>query len=353
MEVRLLDPKARIIEALPRSEEDLWTLALIIRKGDRVRTVVLRDVSGKDAKTKERRPIEVLLRVDSVEFQPFTGSLRVFGVIEEGPDRFGVKGRHQSAYLGLGHPVIIERDEGFDEQVLRRLRESGPRGRAIIAAVDYDEYALAVMTSLGLRYVESRSIFLGPKDDPGREERLRSLVDEIASEIVKQASELGASVAVIVGPGTIKEDVAAKVRSMAPSLKALLDSASSGGEAGVEEALRRDSVIEALRDLASARAQELMGELMRRVSQGDARVAYTPREVLKAARLGAVEALIVVDSLLYADSEEGAMAREAVEEAERKRGEVVIITEASPSALTLWSLGGVAALLRFKVEEGH
>ncbi|MGC9210439.1 MAG: pelota family protein [Acidilobus sp.] len=354
MEVKVLDSKKRTIEVLPRSEEDLWTLALTLRKGDRLRLVVLRDVAGREAKEKQRRPIEVTLRLESVEFQPFSGALRVFGVIEEGPDRFGVKGRHQSAYIGLNEPIIMVREEGWSDRVLRKLIESGPRGRAIIASIDYDELAIGVLTSEGIRIVEDRGLSLGPKDDPSRERRLEEVISEAAQTVVRLASEQRASVVLSVGPGQLKEDLAAKVRGLAPSLTVITDSASSGGVEGIYEALRRDSTVKALREVESVEAQVILEEFLARVSRDPATVAYTVDDVLQAAEMGAVEKAVIIDEFLYSDDDE---VREKftklVELVESKGGRVVIITRESPASQTVSNMGGVIALLRYRLELGR
>ncbi|MGC9112116.1 pelota family protein [Acidilobus sp.] len=350
MEVRLLDSKARYIEVLPRSEEDLWTLAMTLRQGDLIRTVVTRDVSGRDAKSKERRPIEVLLRVENVEFQPFTGALRIFGVIEEGPDRFGVKGKHQSAYIGLNQWVTLIRDGGWSQRIIEKLRASGPRGKAIILAVDYESYAVAVLTPVGLRVLYENPLSLGSKDDPRREANLEEAIDRIANELVEQASKESANVVVVAGPTTVKDEVASKVRLLARGMRVVEDTVSSGGVEGIYEVMRRQSVLEALNEMNSVRAESILDEFMKLVSTSPDLVAYTLPEVKLAAELGAVKSLVIIDSLLYSiDDSERETAQNIVEVVESRGGEVVVITRESPASDTVASMGGVIAILRYKV----
>lgn len=350
MEVRQLDSKGRAVELVPRSEEDLWTLAMAIRKGDLIRTVVMRDVSGKDAKSKERRPIEVLLRVESVEFQPFTGVLRVFGVIEEGPEKFGVKGKHQSAYLGLNQRVTLIRESGWDRKTIEKLMSSGPRGKAMIVAVDYDSYAMALLTPLGLKVLYEGNLSLGAKDDPRRQESLEKAINEIAEGAVKHAAEEGVAVIVIAGPVTLKDEVANKVKQMARSFNIITDSTSSGGLEGIYEVLRRQSVIDALKEISSVRAQEVMDEFMKLFSTDRDMVAYTLDDVLEASNYGAVKSMIILDELLYSiNDDEREKAQRAVELAETRGGEVIIITSETPVSTTVSSFGGVVATLRFRL----
>ncbi|MGC9071318.1 MAG: pelota family protein [Acidilobus sp.] len=350
MEVKVLDSKRRVIEVLPRSEEDLWTLAVSLRSGDRLRLIVLRDVAERDAKEKQRRPIEVTLRLESVEFQPFSGALRVFGVIEEGPDRFGVRGRHQSAYIGLNQPILLIREEGWSERVLRKLEQSGPRGRAVIVAIDYEEVALGLLTPEGIKIIEDRGLSLGPKDDPSRERRLQEVLSEVSEQVVKLAGEEGAVAAVVVGPGQLKDYLASRIRSLAPSLHVIEDSTSSGGTEGILEALRRDSVVRALKEIDSVEAQRVLDEFLARVSRDPSTVAYTIDEALRAAELGAVDKAVVLDEYLYSgDDEVREKFARLVELVEAKGGKVIMITGESPASFTISNMGGVIALLRYRL----
>ena len=351
MELRVLDSKKRTIQVVPRSEEDLWTLAMYIREGDKVRTVVLRDVAGREARQKERRPIEVTLRVESVEFQPFSGSLRVFGVIEEGPERFGVRGRHQSAYITLNQPIVLIRDEGWGDKVLKKFMESGPRGRAVLVAVDYESAAVAIMTPTGLKIVLEQDLSLGPKDDPARERRLEEALAQLAEASVREASQAGASVIGRASPGQIREVLAEKVRSLAPHLHIITDSVSGGGLEGIHEVVRRDSVLKALREMDSVAAQEVVEEFLRRISTDPSLVAYTLDDVTFAAEAGAVERAVIIDEYLYAsDDEQRERFRRLMELIEQKGGRVIIITRDSPAASMIFNMGGVVAILRYRLQ---
>jgi protein pelota len=286
LKVEVLDSKARVIKVRPESEEDLWTLRIALRRGDLLTLKTARDVRVGSGR-KERIPMVLTIRVDSVEFQPFTGKLRVSGVVVEGPDEFGVKGKRHSATISPGQQVTIERPSGWDPKVVERLRSSGRGGTAIIAAIDYDEYAVAVLAPHGFTVLEDLSLSLPGKDDPAREQEIGRLTERVAKRVVEAASKYGAAVTVIVGPGPLKHEVAEKVRSMAPTLKVLVDDASMGGVAGVREALRRPRVAEALREYSILEAESIMEEFMRRMARSRDTVAYTPRDVAAAALLGA------------------------------------------------------------------
>ncbi len=349
MRVEVLDSKRRVVRVRPESEEDLWRLKITLRRGDLVTLRTVRDVRVGSGR-KERIPMTLTLRLESVEFQPFTGKLRVSGVVVEGPDEFGVKGKRHSATVAPGQQLIVEREGGWSESALSRLRSSSAAGAAVIAAVDYDEYALAVVAPHGFTVVEEAEVSLPGKDDPSREAEVERLVSRLASRIVEEASRRSASVAVIVGPGPLKLRVAEAVRSIAPKLRVIVDDASMGGVSGVREALRRTTVAEALREYSVLEAESILEEVMRRAVRDRDSVAYTAGEVLAAARLGAVSALVVDESLLYSiDDELRGAVDEALSIAEKTGAKIVIVPEGSPPSERLRALGGIAAVLRYRL----
>jgi protein pelota len=347
LKIRVLDRRGWRLEIRPESEEDLWVLRNTLRPGDLVTGKTLRDVSIKGGEAR-RRPIVVTMRLKYADFQAFTGKLRLYGIIVEGPEEYGLKGKHHAMTVSPGQSIIVEREGGWDPRVLEKLKSSGPRGKAIVAAVDYDEYAVAVIAPHGYRVAFEASASLPGKDDPSRDQALERYVEKVARDVLDQASQERARVVVIAGPGPLKEMVAGKLKEMASSLHIYLDSTSMGGRAGIEEALRRPVVREALQEYSMVQAESWLEELMKVAARDPDRVAFGVERVREAARLGAVDKLIVIDELLYTIEDE---VREAVDEAlleaERKRGLVLIVPADSPVGERLRLMGGIAALLRF------
>lgn len=77
------------------SEDDLWVLSMFLEEDDIVSMRTLRDVSI-EGSGKKRLPMTLAIRVKRVEFQPFSGRLRVGGVIVEGPEEYGLRGSHHT-----------------------------------------------------------------------------------------------------------------------------------------------------------------------------------------------------------------------------------------------------------------
>ena len=94
-------------------------------------------------------------------------------------------------------------------------------------------------------------------------------------------------------------------------------------------------------------------ELTERIAEG-AKVAYGPEQVAEAADYGAVEHLLVLDETLRAErAGEGDWSVDAddiIETVEQKGGEVTVFSSEFDPGQQLANLGGIAALLRYRLE---
>ena len=96
-------------------------------------------------------------------------------------------------------------------------------------------------------------------------------------------------------------------------------------------------------DLQLAREVTCLDELMRRIGK-DEPVAYGIQAVRDATGCGAVQTLLVADTLLR-DPE----AADTIRKAEEMRSEVVVFSSRFEPGERLIGLGGIAALLRYAI----
>jgi protein pelota len=99
-----------------------------------------------------------------------------------------------------------------------------------------------------------------------------------------------------------------------------------------------------LDDLQLSREVRMMDEVLMRIGK-DGAVTYGRAEVDQAIGYGAVEQVLVVDSLLR-DPE----VLKIIETAENMRAAVVVLSSQFEPGERLAALGGIAALLRYKLE---
>ncbi len=351
MKVVYKDLRRGLVRVVPETSDDVWLLSTVIQPGDLVRAKTLREVHFGDRGSgrSSRVPMVLTVRVESVEFQPFTTRLRVRGVVVEGPEKYGVKGKYHTLSIDVGQEVDVFKPGGWPRQLLRKLEEQRGGASAVVVAVDYDEYAVAVVSGQGVRIVASDSLRLPGKDDPTREEKLRQAVSVIAKTVASLYEREKPLLIVVAGPGRLKDDVASRIRELLPAgARILVDSVSMGGEAGVYEEVRRGVMREALREAAVIEAERIIEEFEKRLVKEPGRVAYTLDMVARAAEAGAVEEILVLDELLHSpDPGVRRKVDEVLKLADASRARIHIVSLDTPVGFKLKSLGGIVALLRY------
>ncbi len=352
MKILYRDLKRGVVKLQAESVDDLWLLSMLIEPGDYVRARTVREVKygSRGSGRSSRIPMVLTIRVERVEFQPFTTRLRVRGVVVEGPERFGVKGKHHTISVDVGSELEILKPSGWPRTLLERLESSGLGVSVIVVAVDYDEYAVAVVRSQGVRYVAEGSLHLPGKDDPHWENALHEAAKTIAKLAAEAAEKENAVALVIVGPGGVKNLVAGVLKELGTAKRVIVEQASMGGRAGVEEALRRRILERVAREAAGILAEEVLEEFEKLLAKDPEMIAYGWDRVWEATEAGAVETLAILDTLLFSeDPEERKKVYELLRRADETRARIVFVPSTTPAGEKLRGLGGIVALLRYRL----
>ncbi|KSW11946.1 mRNA surveillance protein Pelota [Pyrodictium occultum] len=344
------------VKVVPETTDDIWVLHTVIQPGDLVRARTVREVhfGERGSGRSSRVPMTLTIRVEKTEFQAFTTRLRVRGVVVEGPEKYGVLGKYHTMSIDVGRELEIVKPKGWPRSLLEKLESRGPQPAAVIVAVDYDEYAVAVARGQGVRVVAEGSLHLPGKDDPSREDALRESVAVIAKTVAGVVERENPLLVVVAGPGSLKDIVAERLHPLLPSrVKLYTDNVSMGGHAGVLEEVRRGVMRSALREAAAIQAERLMEEFERLLAKEPCRVAYTLDQVLEAASMGAVEKLLVLDEMLHhPDPEVRRRVDELLRLADSTRAEIHFVSAEAPAGARVKSLGGVVAILRYALQLG-
>ena len=327
------------------SLDDLWHLYNIIAPGDLVFAVTYRREEGTADKIRsergEKKRMRLGVRAEKVEFHEFEDRLRVLGVIEQGPQDIG---SHHTFNLQEGEVLSIIK-ERWTEAQLKRLKRSvddARRPRIVFVSLEYEEAVVAVLRQFGVQEVAH---IQAPSSGKMYEQKGDgNYYDEVLAKVVQVAGE-GVPVLVL-GPGFAKETLVALGRERAPQVfaRARIFHTGQAGMAGINELMRMGIGGDVLEESRVALEFQLMEQVLHQIAS-DGLVAYGTKEVEKAVRTGAVDTLLVIDSLVRQRDLDDLM--RAVETA---GGRVVVVSEHHDPGRELESLGGFAALLRFKVD---
>ncbi|MEM4041605.1 MAG: mRNA surveillance protein pelota [Saccharolobus sp.] len=340
MRILEFDEKRQLMRIHVETEDDLWVLHLILEKGDTVIAKTTRDVGlGKESR---RISMVITLKIDHTEFQEFTNRLRIHGIIEDAPERYGIKGAHHTINLDIGDEIVIIKQHWSKYAIDRLYKQANRRGNILIALVDFDEYLIAIPYQQGIKILSEKSLRSITEDEGIIEQN----AEEVAKEIDTYAQQYSPYAILIAGPGFFKEIVSKKIST---KIKVYIDSVSSASRSGLNEILRRDIIDKIISDYEISKGVRYMERAMELLAKQHNLVTYGVEQVKIASQLGSVETVLVAEDLLIGNEEERLEIEQILEEIENKKGEVIIVPKESPIYYQLKSLTGILAILRFAI----
>ncbi|WP_267162734.1 mRNA surveillance protein pelota [Halovenus salina] len=337
---------------VPETVDDLWHLSHVIEPDDRVAGDTTRRIQRNDDQLRdtggEREHLWVELGVDDVEFARFANRLRVSGVIED---------CSREDQLGLHHTVNVEEHDEIEvekhwkpdqRERIEEAVEATDNPDVVVATVGEGEAHVHTVEQFG---TEERASITGPTGK-GDYARPRSELFEELTAVLKRS---GADAIILAGPGFTKQDALEHIEENAPAVAEAVTTVntSSVGDRGVHEVLKRGAVEDVQQQTRIAAESALIDELTERIAEGN-KMAYGPAQVAEAAEFGAVEELLVLDSDLRreraGDGDWSIDADEVIETTEQKGGDMTVFSDEFDPGQQLANLGGIAALLRYRIE---
>jgi protein pelota len=327
------------IRLFPESLDDLWHLSHLVGPGDLVFATTLRTVETAPDKIRpekpEKRPVRLGIRVEKVEFHRTATRLRIAGVIEQGMDT----GSYHTLNVEPGYEIsVIRRWRPVDlERISRAVRASVSEAVHILT-IEEGDAELFRMRQFGPEGV--LSVSTGSGKESGTSSRT-TFFERVAAHLTGISGPL-----IIAGPGFVKDDFMRYLKSTIPGIaeKALVVETRRTGSGAVQEVIGLGTLDRIQEDLQLGHEVRLMEELLERIAR-ELPVAYGRAEVQRAIDYGACERLLVADSLLRDEAIIHLMDR-----AELMNATIVVFSVAFDPGRQLEGLGGIAALLRYRIE---
>jgi protein pelota len=346
IEMRLLhqDTRTGEIKFQVDNMDDLWHLYNIIDVGDLVLAVTFRREEQKSDKVRsergEKKRVFLGIRVEKVEFHEFDSRLRITGVIEQGPQDLG---SYHTLNLEEGDSISVIKLEWRPATLerVKRAVEDSKRPTIVFVAIENDEATIAVLRQYG---IQNLATIHGPSGGKMYEQKEDSNFLGEVLEKVKQVASEGVPI-VILGPGFAKEYLLSRGKEKESELfkKAFLYHTGQAGMAGIHELMKKGIGAEVLEGSRVAQETNEVEKVLEEIAKGGP-VAYGPKEVQEAAMAGAIITLLVLEPLLREKDLDPLL-----KSVEAARGSIMVVSEHHEAGKKLDALGGIAALLRFRI----
>jgi len=347
------DQKHGRIKVFVDNVEDLWHLENIIEPDDMVLALTYRrEHTPEEEHTRpqreKKRPVFLGVRVEKVELHRYNNWLRVSGRIEQGEDVALHHTLNVEPHTTL--TIVKENWKPYHLERLQRAVSSAKKPLVVVVGLEEGEAEIGVVREYGVEIAARIRVNIpGKMEATHRHQEKQRFFARLEEELQKHVSGNVRAV-ILAGPGFTKEEFKSYLEEKNSSLRPLikLENTGSSGERAVYEVVRRGAVGRVIQDVRVEKETMLVEKLLGEIGRDSRLCVYGYDQVKKACLYGAVSKLLIVDRKLR---EERRKVEELMEQVESSRGEVVVVSGEHEAGKQLQALGGVAALLRYPLDE--
>jgi protein pelota len=342
------DKKQGVLKVLPENVDDVWTLGQVLDSGDVIASKTTRKIKLEGDRKNEvvKKTVFLKLEVERAEFSE--GALRISGKIVDGPEDIP-RGQYHTITSEPQTDLEITKQRWLSYQ-MQRVEEAAQAEppKILVCVFDRDESTFARMTKAGYEVV------LRMKGDVQKKQFDNQGSGNFYDDIIKQLSEysdrFGIDKVILASPAFWKDELMKRLKNPVLKKQIILGTVSTADENGVKEALKRPETREALRQERTAKEIQLVEDVLTGISKGSA-VAYGNDEVVNAAQAGAVSKLLVSEAMISKLREEQNFEglEQTMHAVDDSQGDIVIISKSHDGGKKLDGLGGIAAILRYRL----
>ncbi|MFH0868539.1 MAG: mRNA surveillance protein pelota [Candidatus Woesearchaeota archaeon] len=349
------DFKKNIAKIKVENLDDLWYLNQIIEKNDFVKGKTLRKIKiGEETQRKQKtvkKPVFLLIQVEKVEFSKTSNILRISGLVKEGPEDVPLDSHH-TFNIEENSVISITKQKWLKFQIDKLKEASREKQTKILICVhDREEAYFALMKKYGYQLLTTIKGNVAKKADIKKIES--SFYREIISQLEEYDARYSLSKIIVASPAFWKEELMKEIKDEALKAKIILATCSSAGENAINEVLKRPETENALKQDRIAQEFKQVEELFAEISKNNL-ASYGLKETKNAAVAGAVKILLITDSLIQQTRTENKYEgiEETMKTVDTTKGDILIISSEHEAGKKLDGLGGIAAILRFKLNYG-
>lgn len=343
------DKKNNIFKVQVTEPEDLWYLRSLIETGDSIKGTTFRKIklSGESERTKiALKRIVCQIQVEKKEYSE--GSLRLLGPMIEGPEDIP-KGSYHTFALEIDSTITIQKRNflTYHQQIINEACQDKVEP-ILIVVCDREDALFARLKKYGYQILTQ---FSG--DVEKKEERSRTtgnFYDEVAKKIEYYTERENIASIIVASPAFFAGEVAKHITNQLTKKRITIATCNSVSRQAIKEVLTRPEIKHVLVRDRSAREETALEELLVLIKKNSAAV-YGKKQTLEAAEAGAIKKLLITDSWIHAlqENKQFSMIENMMRQTEKSKGELMILSSENDAGKQLDGLGGVGAILHYKL----
>ena len=353
MQITHKDLKQGIIKVKAESLDDLWDLSNIIEENDIISAKTERKIKlggGEDRKAQVIvKSVYISIKAEKNDFTQSSNALRISGKIIEAPEDIP-RGSYHTITVEENIVISIKKEQWLKYQIDKIKEASEQKQLQIIICVFDREHAIfAILKRYGY---EILSEIKGEASKKSFDEKIKAdFYKEITQQLQTYDEKYKATKIIAGSPAFWKDYLYEKLKDTNLKSKILLATCNSVSKNGIDELLKRPEIQSALKDDKTIREMQMVEQLLLEIKNINGKAVYGFSDVKKAIEFGASSLLLITDHFLQ-KTRENNTARQIeylMKQAEISGSEIKIISSEHDGGKKLDGLGGIAALLRYKI----
>ncbi len=330
-------------------QDDLWYLSTIIEPGDFIKSKTTRKVKIGDSENAKvtKKTITLTIEAETIQLAPETNSLRINGKIKEGPEDIPKDSYHAIA-LFENSEFTIEKPNWLEYQKKKLKEASEKKYNYLLCILDREEALFALTKEHGY------TILVKIKGDVPKKSKDVEIKKDFQQEIIKALDTYAARYTpesiILASPAFYRENLFKAIKDDTLKKKIVLATASSVSENALDEVLKRPELRNVLKNSRAREEQLVVEELLTTINK-EGPAAYGEKEVITAVDAGAISTLLITDEFIKTKREHNEFQNidKIMKTTDALKGKIHIISSEHEGGKKLNGLGGIAAILRYKL----
>ncbi|MEW5897158.1 MAG: mRNA surveillance protein pelota [Nanoarchaeota archaeon] len=347
MEIINADFKKGIVKLRVEDAEDLWYLSHLIDPGDLVKGKTTRKIrigAGENAKSVKKT---LTLKIEAETVELTEAALRINGLVKEGPEDVP-KDSYHSIALESGSELLLQKSRWMEYQKQKLNESSEKKYNYLLCLFDREEALFALTKKNGYEVLAK---IQGEVEKKAKKSEIKKDFQlEIINALETYSRRYSPERIIIASPAFFKEYLLEKITSSELKKKIVTATCSDISERSLDEVMRSPELAAVLKHSRARMEQLLIEELLAEINKGE-KATYGLKEVKEAVNSGAVLKLLITDNFIRRKRTENKFAEidALMTFVDGSKGEVHVLSSEHDAGRKLDGLGGIAAMLRYKI----
>lgn len=244
MKIISFNSVTNLIKLVPESYDDLYLLAILLDKNDKIGSRSYRRFKSTEDDVGEQKEVFIRISLEKAEIDKSAWRLRLNGKIIEGnPIEFVRLNSYHTLNIGISDLIEVEKPE-WKEYILKRLKQSvvdAKKPKLAVIALDDEKATVAYIRGYGIDITTELYSKLSKKLS---EKEFEKLKQQYFDSIIKLLSDLDVGIVILAGPGFTKDDIKKyiEVKGIKISKRLFYESCSDPERSGIREVMQSDIV---------------------------------------------------------------------------------------------------------------